>query len=50
MKTREIIIEAAKPTGTNKVAVENPLEAPNTEAAGSSKTIIGAIPRQPWTT
>ena len=40
MKTTEVIIEAADPTGANKVAVENPIEDPNTEE-GASKTIIG---------
>ena len=40
MKNTEVIIEAADPTGANKVAVENPIEAPNT-GEGASKTIIG---------
>ena len=39
MKTTEVIIEAPDPTGANKAAVENPIEAPNTEE-GASKTII----------
>ena len=44
MKTTEVIIEVTDPTGANKVAVENPKEAPNTEE-GASKTIIGANTR-----